>query len=511
MEANFLRFLIEELQGQIQGKRLEKVYQPARGLWSIKLGSAAFLLLLIGKKENCLFFSSSRPENPLYPDSQVLWWRKRLAGRRILGCVSDWPRRRVAWQLSPGQSKWLIMDLVQGLSLQEELFPEMEQAVIWPTLEDVIGNKYIYRLYPHLTPPLRNSLQSMESIQARELLTRLSQGQPQGFYGYWRQGRAYAVLPWKLPAELAQDLEYKEYSRAMDAAWDYGWSVFQEIIGLASEQLSLKQSRGKRLRKAWKRLEKEEARLQQLAPLQEWAYLLQNNLGRLDRRQKHKQVEAVDAQGRKQIVELDPSLSVLENMQLWFRQSAKVQRGLLDIARRKQELQQELRNLAQGKQVWPNGQLDSRASQGYAARQGQDLERLLPARARGLQVKVYKTSHGFLLLRGKNQKANHKLLSQAARPFDFWFHIQEGQGAHVILLRDSPQQEVPWDDMQEAAVLAGLASVQKTSSKAEVCCALVKSVRKVKGAPLGQVQVQCIEHTFLVELDAGLEQRLCIK
>ncbi|MFO8031977.1 MAG: NFACT RNA binding domain-containing protein [Desulfohalobiaceae bacterium] len=510
MEANFLRFLNQELQGQLQGKRLEKIYQPGPGLWNFKLGSSSFLLLLTGKKKNCLFYSASRPENPLQPDPGVQWWRKRLAGRRIIGCVPDWSRRRMAWELTPGQGKWLIMDLVQGLCLQEELPQGMQQPVVWPELEEIIGNQEIYRFYPQLSPLLRKSVQKMDYAQARELINQLSQGQPQGYYCYWQQGRPYAVLPWKLPPELVQDLEYKEYSRAMDAAWDFGWSLLQDALGLGSEQQSLRQRRSKRLRKAWRRLEKEESRLLELAPLQEWAYLLQNNLGRMDRQQRLSRVEVLDAQGRSQTLELDPSRSVLENMQLWFKKSGKAQRGLQDIAKRKQEIQQELQDLEQGGQSWSRGQLEARDSHGPGAKQEQELHKLLPARARGLQVRVYKSSHGFILLRGKNQKANHKLLSQAAKPFDFWFHIQDGPGAHVILLRDSPQQEVPWGSMQEAAVLAGLASSQSQVSKAEVCCALVKSVRKVKGAPLGQVQVQRIEHTLLVELDKGLEERLRI-
>lgn len=359
MEANFLRFLIQELQEELQGKRLEKIYQPRPGLWSFKLGSSSFLLLLIGKKENALFYSATKPENPLQPDPGVQWWRKRLAGRRIVGCVSDWPRRRVAWELSPGrEGKWLVMDLVQGLFLQEELPQELEQEVIWPELEEVLANKDIYRFYPQLSPPLRNSLQEMDDAQAEALITQLSQGQYQGFFCYWQQGRAYTVLPWELPSGLARDLEYKEYIRAMDAAWDYGWSLLQDMLGTGSEQRAWEKGRSKRLRKALKRLEKEEARVLELAPLQELAYLLQNNLGRLDRQQKVSQVEVFDSHGRRQTLQLDPSLSVLQNMQLWFKKGAKAKRGLQDIARRKQEIQQELKDLEQGGQTWPQEQLE---------------------------------------------------------------------------------------------------------------------------------------------------------
>jgi predicted ribosome quality control (RQC) complex YloA/Tae2 family protein len=57
-------------------------------------------------------------------------------------------------------------------------------------------------------------------------------------------------------------------------------------------------------------------------------------------------------------------------------------------------------------------------------------------------------------------------------------------------------------------VIAALSSWQKQAKKAQVICAQVKNVRKIKGAALGQVLVDQVEETLLVEMDESLEERL---
>ena len=111
-------------------------------------------------------------------------------------------------------------------------------------------------------------------------------------------------------------------------------------------------------------------------------------------------------------------------------------------------------------------------------------------------------------MRGKNKKANHKLLSSGASSFDLWFHAQDGPGAHIILKRDYKDQKVPEKSMREAAALAGLFSYQKDAGQAKIMCALVKDVRKVKGFDLGRVMVDKVLKTLLVTLEPDLEDRL---
>ncbi|MDO9633045.1 MAG: hypothetical protein Q7I92_14190, partial [Humidesulfovibrio sp.] len=75
---------------------------------------------------------------------------------------------------------------------------------------------------------------------------------------------------------------------------------------------------------------------------------------------------------------------------------------------------------------------------------------------------------------------------------------------------DFPDQEVPEASLLEAAGLCALKSYRKDDAKAEVLCALVRDVRKVKGAAIGSVAVDHIQATLLVALDPTLETRLAL-
>jgi len=119
------------------------------------------------------------------------------------------------------------------------------------------------------------------------------------------------------------------------------------------------------------------------------------------------------------------------------------------------------------------------------------------------------TSDGFTVLRGKSAQANHALVRKLSSPFDLWFHADHGPGAHVILRRDFPDQEVPLRSLEEAAGLAALRS-HAAGGRAEVMCALVKHVRAVKGGGPGKVTVDRRERTLSVEPDLDLEQRLAV-
>ena len=66
--------------------------------------------------------------------------------------------------------------------------------------------------------------------------------------------------------------------------------------------------------------------------------------------------------------------------------------------------------------------------------------------------------------------------------------------------RDFPDQEVDPPSLEQAACLAGVYSWQKQSDRAEIICALVRHVRKNKGAGLGQVVVDEIRASLLVPL-----------
>ena len=90
---------------------------------------------------------------------------------------------------------------------------------------------------------------------------------------------------------------------------------------------------------------------------------------------------------------------------------------------------------------------------------------------------------------GKNSKANDELTLKVAHKNDLWLHAKDVPGSHVIV-RERAGQNFPTHVIEFAASLAAANSRRKTDTLCPVIYTPKKYVRKVKGAPHGQVVVE---------------------
>ncbi len=501
MEANFFRSLFLELGPRITGKRIEKIYEPFPGVLNVKFGSNLFLLLLPSSKRGAVFLASSKPENPQAPSNRVRWFRKRLQNRKVLSVQTCWPKRKAAFQLTSGPGEWLLLDLQEGVFLRDELPEAFDCEPVWPSLGEVFSREHIYREFPQLTPPLRQTLKALPALEAGRLFSELQQGRSGPFSVVWKSGKVWTVVPWKLPQTFPKVDALKVFSRACAAAEAYGHSLLQEKFAENKAQDRQYRRAVKRVEKNLERLREDKARLERFCAERETAEGLQAALYDLDRHAKKEWVDIRNSEGELQRISLDARYSLLENMEGMFQRAKKGKRGLEQIQQRQATLEQTLAALEK-QEIDPGRWTVQAPKRKFSpAKSG-------PQRGQGVPLHRYQTSEGFPVLQGKNQKANHKLLTQVARPYDYWFHAQDGPGAHVILQREHKEQPVARENLLEAAAVAGAAGYQSREAKAKVMCAQVKHVHTMKGAPPGQVRVERIEDTFLVPLDSEMMDRL---
>ena len=104
---------------------------------------------------------------------------------------------------------------------------------------------------------------------------------------------------------------------------------------------------------------------------------------------------------------------------------------------------------------------------------------------------------GWHILLGKNAKANDELTLKVANKNDLWLHAKDVAGSHVVV-RQKPGQNFPTHIIEKAAALAAANSKRKTDTLCPVIYTLKKHVRKMKGAPAGQVIVEK-EEVVMVE------------
>ncbi|MFW5837195.1 MAG: NFACT RNA binding domain-containing protein [Desulfovibrionaceae bacterium] len=505
MEAAFFRHLVRELAATLAPRRIEKVYEPSPGLWVLRIGSGPggrHLVFRPRRSAGLLFLCDQIPENPGQPSAQAMWWRKRLKNRRIVGVVSDWQRLRLALALSGAPGEHLVLDVRQSMSLVPELEADFGMlAKDYPSRDEILASDEIFRTLPHVSPPLRKRIARLSPEEGERLLQRLQNADPEGFFIHPSGKGPGRVLCWP-----ALDQGAGRFDSALAAAAGVGGPEVFGQVGDNRERVVQSQGRRdlKRIRRALDRLDQEQERLERWRAERLFGLALQANLYQLQDSDGLASARLPGPEGREVEVPLDPTLSPVENMQMFFHRAARAERGLARLAERRAELEaQRLRGEVQeGAPPAPAAQIAGKGAVG----QGAAGRSPVPARFRNAAVAVFDSSEGFLILRGKNAKANDELVKRAS-PFDYWLHAAGAPGAHVLLRRDHPSVEVPEQSLREAAILAALKSGAARDASADVLCAQARHVRKIKGAAAGAVSLD-VARTLRVELDPGLERRL---
>ncbi len=120
----------------------------------------------------------------------------------------------------------------------------------------------------------------------------------------------------------------------------------------------------------------------------------------------------------------------------------------------------------------------------------------------------YRSSDGFPILVGRNNRQNDQLTLKQAAKNDIWLHTQNIPGSHVILVTDG--QEASETAIREAAVLAAYHSRARDSAQVPVDFTKVRFVRKPAGARPGMV-IFTNQQTLYVRPDAALCETLEVR
>lgn len=120
----------------------------------------------------------------------------------------------------------------------------------------------------------------------------------------------------------------------------------------------------------------------------------------------------------------------------------------------------------------------------------------------------FRSSDGFDILVGRNNRQNDQLTLKTAKATDIWLHTQGLAGSHVIIKTEG--KEVPEQTLFEAAMLAAYHSKGRESSQVPVDYTAVKFVKKPAGAKPGMV-IFTNNRTLFVAPDEELCERLKIR
>ncbi len=218
-----------------------------------------------------------------------------------------------------------------------------------------------------------------------------------------------------------------------------------------------------------------------------------------------------DEAGGEATVQLDPLLTPQQNAAKYYKRYAKAKtaekylREQMDIARRDiVYLESVLEEI--GRAETEQDFLDIRAElrqAGFLRGQGKKEGKLRPAKPR-----EFRTSSGFLVLVGRNNRQNDLLTLKEADRRDIWLHTQKIHGSHVILR--TAGRAVDQDTIVEAAKIAAWYSQARESGNVPVDYTEVRYVKKPAGARPGMV-VYPRYQTVNVTPEEALVKRLKVR
>ncbi len=542
MDAHVFRRFCHALSPLLLGARLEKIQSPAENVFALTFYAQQqkrHLVLKAGRKNPFIYFAPERPVANAPPSAMVMRWRKYCSGRRIAFCTYHWTERKIfllfrgasAEHLSataqpPPPQTWLIIDLREGPQLilgknplhaehlQENLIlsdiPTQDPTLaIWPNPQDLTDACEHWRQWPILTPALRRTLPHLDPLDQEALIVDLEMGGGDIFvYG---EGESAELSAWPLVPELAKNRIERIFEDPFAASSAVGDAL---VLGTAASKkradAALPQKReAARLEKLLTKLHHEETRLNAMVACQHKAILLQGMLWNIAAETKVASINTEDASMPE--IELDPRLTVRENMQAFFHTAARGKRGLIFLQERREKLHMHWQAVQDTATALTAGGSFIQATTKGKSQPLQNKETVGKEHLGKLQlpkgVQAFKSSDGFLILRGKDSKGNWAAL-RASTGQDLWLHVEGGPGSHCIIRRQFSGQEIPQRTLLEAASLAAVKSWQKDNQTAHILCAQAKHVKPMRNAATGTVRIDKALETFRIDIIADIEEKL---
>jgi len=201
------------------------------------------------------------------------------------------------------------------------------------------------------------------------------------------------------------------------------------------------------------------------------------------------------------IIELSPERTPAENASWYLKTARKFRRRLEVLPDRLNGCQKkigELETLLEGGQE--KGDEGRQELENWLNKNGmiQRKGKMNPREQRDLaHPRRYRTSTGWTVWAGRNNRENDILTHRMAAQNDIWFHAHGYPGSHVLLRRDGRKEEPSGPTLEEAAGIAAFWSKGKTAKKVPVVYTLAKYVSKPRGGAPGQA-VMRREKTLMV-------------
>ena len=392
----------------------------------------------------------------------------------MLNCEPSEIVKAIVGREPPEKLNKAILNIVQGVS--PIVCRELEYLITSgeELYTDEFDSQYMKRLDYYITK-LTNAVRDFNGVP---YCVAEPKGKPKdiSFMGITQYGTAMTVTRAESFSELLDNF-YLERDRA-DRMKVKGQDLLK-LLTNASERISRK-------------INTQRAELKQCADretLRIYGDLLQANLYRIEKGSPFVDLENFYDENMSVVrIKLDPSKSGSQNAQKYYKDYRK--------AKTAEQILTEQIDLAEKELVYIDNVFDS-LSRAETERELAEIRAELvqtgyikSAKNKGKEQKPlpplkFKTSDGFEVLVGRNNRQNDTLTLKTANNNDIWFHTKEIPGSHTILVTNGRE---PTDTaILEAAKIAAYHSKAKDSTQVPVDYTQIRNVSKPQGAKPGMV------------------------
>lgn len=299
----------------------------------------------------------------------------------------------------------------------------------------------------------------------------------------------FSCLPVHQYGAVVEQECYESFSALLDAFYE-ARERQERVRQRGADLIRTATTARDRLRRKLAMQEKDYAATQDRDRLRVCGDLITSNLYRMERGQSKLICENFyDEHYAETTIQLDPLLTPQQNAAKYYKRYTKAKtaekylREQMEIARRDLEyLESVLEEIEHGETE--QDFIDIRnelKDSGFLRKQGKGKKEL----RRTTKPREFRTSTGFRVLVGRNNRQNDQLTMKDADHRDIWLHTQKIHGSHVILCTGG--QAVDDDTIVEAAKIAAYYSQARESGNIPVDYTPVKNVKKPAGARPGMV------------------------
>ena len=466
--------LAEELSARLTDGRIEKIQQPEKDLLLLTIraeGENRKLLIRAAGPNSRVHLTEQSFENPKEAPMFCMLLRKYLTGARIRSVEQPNGDRLIAFRL---ESRNELGDSAE-LSLITELMGRAANAVLVGADGRILDCLRRIPLSEHgtraLLPGLRYELPPI----------------PEGFEQKNPAGNEREARTQKTP-----NTERRSISELLDSR--YGAMERQELQRRRAQELvtSVRRTRDRPQRKLAAQAE-ELRRTERLEDIRRQAELLQANLYRVRRGDRVMECENYYEEDLPLVtIPLDPTRTPQENLNARFREYRKLKGAkehltqlITDGEKQLEYLNSVLDELSRAGSTRELDEIRSELeTTGWLKAQRSRNPKKRSA-AKTMAPMRFESPDGMEILVGRNNLQNDELTTRQARRTDYWFHVQQLHGSHVILccegLEPSPES------IRAAAELAAYYSQARDSGRTAVDYTMVLNVKKPSGSLPGKV------------------------